>query len=298
MSPRILHYSANELIWECNTLVDCQCGGIHTFGSFKPAYAQVALGLDKQTNSRTHNWLWVIEVYTNQNLTFAKDRLPALSGLARQAQAAGWGQYAAGLWREDLEAMICWEVHNKAASTRYPEYLGPSWSWVNISGSITWNYITRQALRHLMRTMISIRDFSITTGEDRTGRVIDGHLTVSGMSIDATLSILRPKTSAKQRHRLTASDGDTYDEFIPDTAINGLQGSSNLSVRLVLWCFWQVERGVEKPLYMVLGPARDRKDIAGSIERSGAVERLGIWLSSEHRQWVDKAAPFENLVFV
>ncbi|KAI9867968.1 MAG: hypothetical protein M1813_007790 [Trichoglossum hirsutum] len=77
--------------------------------------------------------------FTNQN-----DRLPALAGLANLfARKLGiYGQYAAGIWREDLINGLLWRFLSKAPWHKHlPElleqlndpsdYIGPSWSWID-----------------------------------------------------------------------------------------------------------------------------------------------------------------------
>jgi hypothetical protein len=142
------------------------------------------------TVDRTHNWIWILEVYTAQKLTNISDRLPALSGLARQAEEAGWGKYAAGLWREDLEYLASWHVVNKSNSARHTTYLGPSWSWVSIHGAVTYPQMLQSKMRQFIKKIeISIQEFNIVTSKDQASKIIDGHILLSGRSLDASISI-------------------------------------------------------------------------------------------------------------
>ena len=52
------------------------------------------------------NWYDVVSEYFRCNLTFEKDRLPALTRLAEQAQRLRQGRYLAGLWEDLLVANL------------------------------------------------------------------------------------------------------------------------------------------------------------------------------------------------
>jgi hypothetical protein len=57
--------------------------------------------------SLTYNsWRQLVHIYSGSQLTFEKDRLPAISGLARLYAEALGDQYLAGLWRKDLHISL------------------------------------------------------------------------------------------------------------------------------------------------------------------------------------------------
>ncbi|KAI9743198.1 MAG: hypothetical protein M1818_003042 [Claussenomyces sp. TS43310] len=193
LSPRTIHYTAKELVWECSTGLDCQCGGIHVFGAFD--WSKRMSSARNDVYWQIHNWTWIVAVHSSQNLTIPADRLPALSGLAPQvlapqAQREGWGQYAAGLWRNGLEMTTCWELANKEkAPETHPEYLGPSWSWVNIRGGVNYPLCIKDGIRRKdVQSLVELKDVRVSTGSDPTGRVFGASMLVSGRSVNATLS--------------------------------------------------------------------------------------------------------------
>jgi hypothetical protein len=82
-------------------------------------------------------WARVVHLYTSANLTFARDKLPALSGIARRIHSQKGGQYLAGLWRDEkIEAQLCWRVQEPR--TRPTAWRAPSWSWASVDGSISY----------------------------------------------------------------------------------------------------------------------------------------------------------------
>ncbi len=240
-------------------MFDCQCRGIHVMNDFKPTYIRSLP--DKDKVERTRNWIWILEVYTSQNLTEPSDHLPALSGLARQAQEAGWGRYIAGFWRSELEYLTCWEIKDPTKADRCSTYLGPSWSWVNIMGPITYAGYIRESFREKTKILIEIKEVDVQTGIDSTGSVLDAYLRISGRCLDASLSV---------NNKLTTMGGDVYEEFIPDTPIS-IQ--DEVRVKLMPWCLTADDTGGHL-LVMVLLSAKER--VEAVFQRNGAYERLGI----------------------
>ncbi|EDU49595.1 conserved hypothetical protein [Pyrenophora tritici-repentis Pt-1C-BFP] len=78
--------------------------------------------------------------YTKMSFTFPKDRLVALSGIARNVHDQTGDQYVAGLWRSKLEQQPCWYNQDDSLDTRlqrdFDDYISPSWSWAQIKGRI------------------------------------------------------------------------------------------------------------------------------------------------------------------
>jgi len=81
-------------------------------------------------------WIPVVEIYTRSALTFPKDKLVAISGMARELSGDMKCEYLAGLWRRDLEHQLLWKVRTPHPATKKEDMRGPSWSWASVDGSI------------------------------------------------------------------------------------------------------------------------------------------------------------------
>ncbi|KAK4107581.1 HET-domain-containing protein [Canariomyces notabilis] len=104
-------------------------------------------------------WLCLVEKYTARKLTNEKDKLPALSGLARRMACLTKDCYHAGLWRRHLLCGLAWRMHvyepvhfcrdpthdvaiaAKSPPTRcfacHPRaWRAPSWSWAAVDGPV------------------------------------------------------------------------------------------------------------------------------------------------------------------
>lgn len=73
LSRRILHYSHDEMVWECMEASMCECGVVGKSTGHDDVFKKIAEAMD---------WNTVIAWYSGTRLTQRSDRLPALSGMA------------------------------------------------------------------------------------------------------------------------------------------------------------------------------------------------------------------------
>lgn len=87
-------------------------------------------------------WSKIIAAYSACDLTYAGDKVIALSGVAQDFQMSNNDIYLAGLWRRCLAEQLLWIVGsnsrqiNGQPSVRPSIYRAPSWSWLPIDGII------------------------------------------------------------------------------------------------------------------------------------------------------------------
>lgn len=67
---------------------------------------------------------------SRRGITFASDRLPAISGLAREVYRHTEWTYLAGLWKEYIHLGLLWSTRDVASLSK--EYVAPSWSWASL----------------------------------------------------------------------------------------------------------------------------------------------------------------------
>ncbi|KIN06919.1 hypothetical protein OIDMADRAFT_81615, partial [Oidiodendron maius Zn] len=77
-------------------------------------------------------WYDCIEYFTKRKITYVRDTLPAMSGLAKKMHdAVGTSDsYYAGLWSGDLRRGLLWAVLSPSISPT-SDYVAPSWSWAS-----------------------------------------------------------------------------------------------------------------------------------------------------------------------
>lgn len=125
-------------------------------------------------------WLQIVAQYSRRNLTYGSDKLPALSGLAREtSSAAPVGRYIAGIWEHDMIYELLWICSaNDGEFSISPSYRAPSWSWAAMDGQITW---VNDPRRQAMLLLFDLLDVNIELeGSDPYGRIKHGDLVVSG----------------------------------------------------------------------------------------------------------------------
>ena len=79
--------------------------------------------------------------YSQGKLTYSKDKLTALSGLAHdyyEREGRKRGKYAAGLWEVDMPSALLWQTVFGDAQ-RPSMYRAPSWSWASVHGHISYD---------------------------------------------------------------------------------------------------------------------------------------------------------------
>lgn len=155
LAPHVLHFGPQELFWECMQDLDCECGTLkwsgaqhmsgytsrETSGQLPPKishYAALHVGAAGNPHNDTlpqqkllSRWADMVTEFTQRNLTFATDRLPAFSGVAAEMVERIPMQYCAGLWRETLPAGLLWQLSGsiEKAPSIGESLTAPSWSW-------------------------------------------------------------------------------------------------------------------------------------------------------------------------
>lgn len=134
LSPRVVHFGDEELIWECMGMTSCDCG----FAPPPDRALSKAQRMDVAANSCAPlRWYDIVIHYVRLNLTF-QDVFPALQGLARRMQEERQSEYFAGLWSDTLLQDLLWRVVSTKGARRTQPYLAPTWSWASMSGDLQW----------------------------------------------------------------------------------------------------------------------------------------------------------------
>ena len=157
LSPRVIHFHGEEMIFECKTMTRCECTAldfdhnraVRIYGqapeSFKYRFNQV-VSHGGNTEEIASFWLQLVALYMDLRLTKESDRFPAIAGLAkligpyfdsyydpqRSAFPAGTTQYVAGLWRHKLPESLLWRRSSALARCWRNDTAVPTWSWAAI----------------------------------------------------------------------------------------------------------------------------------------------------------------------
>ncbi|MCJ1251723.1 hypothetical protein MMC30_008960 [Trapelia coarctata] len=170
LSPRTLHFTDLQLYWQCKSRVECgaaNCELPHMWNG-RPLTNTYAVD-DAHPRNSGGSWLqlWyrLAEDYSRSLLTYAEDKIIAFDGVTQyfcrpRVDSVEGEEYLAGLWMSDLWTSLLW--YPVYASDTAPmkvgkqdsvswdsadlkpllglrePYMAPSWSWLSITGPVTW----------------------------------------------------------------------------------------------------------------------------------------------------------------
>ncbi|KAL6827918.1 heterokaryon incompatibility domain-containing protein [Trichoderma camerunense] len=169
LSRRMLHFTQNELIWECFEETRCECGwydnNTRIFGArdwYKRSPASKA-------------WSQVIKGYAKRPLTVMSDRLPALAGIGKAIASAkdyDAAEYLCGFWDKELEETFFWYLSEPPRHPR-PDMRMPTWSWASVSGGVECWQVSLEGIEFLGSDV----QYS---GDPLLGDVVSGMVSLSG----------------------------------------------------------------------------------------------------------------------
>jgi len=147
LSSRILYYTEDQLFWECQHCALAEDGlFLDVESASPPEHSLLRLVMENKDLPRANNvpslsslWYhWVVEhMYSTREMTMEKDKLVALSGIARAfAVKKSPARYIAGLWTDDLHYGLSWIAPIGEPTSMYQ---APSWSWASQMGRVNYN---------------------------------------------------------------------------------------------------------------------------------------------------------------
>ena len=152
LSPRVVHFGAHQIFWECNTLKACELypSGLLKEGDLEPAPKSkeiISGSRHPQSWASEEDWndigscpqilrSWdvIVEAYTLGHLTFESDKLVAISGLQIIHPARIKAPYLAGLWGVHLPRQLLWTISRPAERPKI--HRAPCWSWASVDGQV------------------------------------------------------------------------------------------------------------------------------------------------------------------
>ncbi|KAI1112027.1 heterokaryon incompatibility protein-domain-containing protein [Nemania sp. NC0429] len=259
LSPRVVHFSAQELYWECMEAVACECSWIRggkedgekeesqqRLSSISEYLLRTMLGkishgvnlASRSAQVLKDRWHEIVEEYTHLALTFEKDKFPALSGVARQMRRVRDAEYVAGLWGDNMIEDLLWRTFALSAE-RPAKWRAPTWSWASINGRI--QYLSNNP-KEASRTFAEVLSIECTplTPNDSMMELASATLVISSYVVPAVLS-RNPNTnnapSLMHRYQLeAAADGEEHygfqsDYTLPDPDVEDISGEW-------VYCLW------------------------------------------------------------
>ncbi|KAN0110962.1 HET domain containing protein [Hyaloscypha variabilis] len=159
MSPRVIHFAKGEVSWDCYKINACETiptGDYWLMSSDDNKKTSLEL-LDSSASElkRIRSWLAIAQIYSASKLTFPdKDKIIAISSVARYLGDI-WGmEYCAGMWRTHLEFQLAWR--------------SPSWSWLSCDSRVS---VSIYGDGHDL-TVACVTKVQLEQGTSRAGNII------------------------------------------------------------------------------------------------------------------------------
>lgn len=185
LAPRLLFFGKQMLHFECSTLRFTENAPDVVFDREIHWYQLLASCGKDQLRELYRWWCNFIQEYSWRDLTYQDDRLPALSGLAKDMYSClrrlgpADPTYAAGIWRTDFHQGLLWfnfSLSRDVISKPLNALGGPSWSWATHDGDIGFGLTL-----HKLRPACNIVSVSTTAvGPDPMGKLLSGEIRLSG----------------------------------------------------------------------------------------------------------------------
>jgi hypothetical protein len=170
LSPRVLLFEREELVWECRKGDVCECSGIMQDVGYRHRESYDYLRSSSSVEELEYWWEVLVEEYSAMSLTKPGDIFPALQGLAK-AVSPIMGRYVAGHWTASLVHSLAWNRTLSETVKAADQWCAPTWSWASSTGRVRWhNKWVR--LRQSLCTVLSAT--TVPIGEDVTGQLESG----------------------------------------------------------------------------------------------------------------------------
>lgn len=223
LASRALYYTSAQVVWRCVRRFTTE--SVYE----EEKWAKPSRSLEKWlqlcplqiSEERAMNeWSKCIEHYSTRHLTYATDRLVAISGIASRFAPFIKSRYLAGHWESRFVESLCWESYDSERDFGVPpEYIAPSWAWPSISGGIDSNGRLLDSDRVLIYHATVLNAVCQVDGSNPYGRVKDGYLLMRGRLITLAVKTLKTTTHVWDCHlhvvngiivRALSVDGDSH----------------------------------------------------------------------------------------
>ncbi|KAF4630157.1 hypothetical protein G7Y89_g7985 [Cudoniella acicularis] len=165
LSTRKLHFTTNEVIWDCSKGIRSESGTHDCNHS------------EKNTVLHPQNpeidWHKIVSYYSSLSLTFEDDRLPALSSITEwMEQLRSGDQFLLGLWERTLLLDLCWRTAPWTLKECKPRSVAtkalPTWTWASMPAPV--HYATSS--NSLPLEFVTVLDIIVyVNGQHRMGQI-------------------------------------------------------------------------------------------------------------------------------
>ncbi|KAI0127829.1 heterokaryon incompatibility protein-domain-containing protein [Xylariales sp. AK1849] len=200
LTPRTVHFTAQQLIWECGEKFASE-----TFPKDMPTPLSTEHSWFRKRKNNPNIWVETVSQYSGCALTNEKDKLIAISGISKWLQNKTKDEYLAGLWRKDIEHLLLWFVEGIG---KLPEtYRAPSWSWASVDGHIKWPFWGGVSLNNLIPVshVVDVEEAKSLGQDEESQKRLVMRIRCPGVRDTEVMSILDIQSENRHRYELVSS---------------------------------------------------------------------------------------------
>ncbi|KAH7130786.1 heterokaryon incompatibility protein-domain-containing protein, partial [Dendryphion nanum] len=140
LSKRYLCFGPHEITWECREELACSCttfpNGYNPRAQGRSGWPhslcngnRIAQIAQLSSHEIKHLWQDIVCAFSQRDLTFPSDRLPALAGVAEVFKKHRSSRYLMGLWSDNVLHDLAWQRSPIDHPYGRSLELLPSWTW-------------------------------------------------------------------------------------------------------------------------------------------------------------------------
>lgn len=138
LSQRMVCFGSEQWLWRCSSRCATEDGcedrvPMNTEGLHR-APLSATRRPDETRQLYVKQWYQLVRDYSRRKLTYQRDKLSAIAGLADICAKQTGFQYVAGLWVGDIGAGLMWQATSTGVTRGHSPF--PSWSWASTEGAI------------------------------------------------------------------------------------------------------------------------------------------------------------------
>ena len=199
LSRRIAYFTDVQIIWICleqiwgelDLRIGCPAVNAAQLKPGIPQYDMSHMLTERPKVSLPQEWTRTIEDYSALRLTYARDRLIAVAGMAKlyHTHSQGTlGRYCAGLWEQSLAHDLTWyrvRPYKPAGlpTKAWDKYRAPTWSWAYGEGLVRWFKHSLRDEDDEDKSMLDIIRVDIAPVSDPFGALREGRVRLAGCMV-------------------------------------------------------------------------------------------------------------------
>ncbi|KAL7790745.1 hypothetical protein V8C37DRAFT_383829 [Trichoderma ceciliae] len=142
LGTRVIHFTSAGVMFACKRHEWCTREYVRKYNRTDVFTGMLYPGRGRRQSAL---WLEAVQQYTARDVTNAKDRLSAISGLATVSKLGMQDRYLAGLWFSNLLEGLLWEVRLRPGQTNttkitfpFDEQKAPTFSWASVNTKVVY----------------------------------------------------------------------------------------------------------------------------------------------------------------